>query len=88
MRTLLEATAIALMLALTGCTSVLMGNALQQGRDLTPEQVEAYNKVGSAVYGCVSFAGPPPAGGTTWIILPKGTNTPIKFLPNCMVQMQ
>lgn len=71
---------------LPGCTSMLIGNALNQGKDLTPEQIEAYNKVGSRVFSCLTVKGPPPAGATVIITVPKdGTTFAPKFGDNCQV---
>jgi len=72
-------------LALSGCTSMLIGNALNQGKDLTPEQLDAYNKIGSKVFSCLSVKGPPPAGATVFIIVPKDSNAVVKFGDNCQV---
>ena len=68
---------LACVLSLTGCTGMLIGNALQQGQNLTPEQIKAYNDVGANVYGCFQIGGPPPAGNTQWIVIPKGSNAPL-----------
>ncbi len=62
---------------------MLVGNALNQGKDLTPEQIKALNEVGSAVYGCFQIGGPPPAGNTVWIVVPKGAAVPDTFGDNC-----
>lgn len=74
---------LALLLSANGCTGMLIGNALNQGRDLTPEQIDAYNKVGSSVYGCLLVSGPPPSGATMFIIVPKGSTSPVKFGDGC-----
>ena len=74
-------------LLLGGCTGVLLQGAMNKGDNLTPEQIEAYNKVGGKVYSCFQIAGPPPAGGTTILVVPKEAPVTVKFLPNCMLQM-
>ena len=79
---------IALVVALSmtmGCAGML-GN-VSRPDNLTPEQIRAYNEAGMDLYGCFQVGGPPPAGSTTWITMPKGKDVSIKFLPNCMVQM-
>lgn len=70
---------------LSGCTSMLIGNALNQGKDLTPEQIEAYNKVGSRVFSCLSVKGPAPSGATVIITVPKDSQFSPKFGDNCQV---
>lgn len=78
--------ALCLLPLLSGCTSMLIGNALNQGKDLTPEQIEAYNKVGSRVFSCLTVKGPPPAGATVIITVPKeGATFAPKFGDNCQV---
>lgn len=79
---------ILLAFLLQGCVAAMMGKAIDQGQNLTPEQIKAYSDVGSAVYGCFNLSGPPPAGGTTWVVLPKNSDAFVTFLPNCMVQMR
>lgn len=82
---LLHAVLLAIPLSATGCTSMLIGNALNQGKDLTPEQIEAYNKVGSKVFSCLTVKGPPPAGATVVITTPKDSVYAPKFGDNCQV---
>jgi len=82
---LIIAAVLVLFLSLVGCTSMLIGNALGQGQNLTPEQVEAYNKLGQKVYGCFVVVGPPPSGATMWIVLPKDAQMNFKFGDNCRV---
>lgn len=82
-RVFFHAVLLALLLSANGCTGMLIGNALNQGRDLTPEQIDAYNKVGSSVYGCLLVSGPPPSGATMFIIVPKGSTSPVKFGDGC-----
>jgi hypothetical protein len=80
---LVPATILAAVLLAGGCTGILMADAARQGKDLTPEQIKAYNEIGSAVYGCFQIGGPPPAGNTVWIIVPKGTEAKFHFADNC-----
>lgn len=85
MENLIVAAAIILITGLLpGCTSMLIGNALSQGQNLTPEQIEQYQKTGSAVYGCFQVGGPPPVGNTQWVVLPHGSPAP-KFGDNCHI---
>jgi len=72
------------MLFISGCAAQLIGNALGQGQTLTPDQIKAYNEVGSSVYGCFQIGGPPPAGNTQWVVVPKGGQAP-KFGDNCHI---
>ena len=74
------------LLFVSGCAG-LIGN-VSRPDNLSPEQIRAYNEAGLDVYGCFQIGGPPPAGNTTWITIPKGSKSNVKFLPNCTVQMQ
>ncbi len=86
MRDIINAAMLAVLLSMTtGCAGILMSNAIHQGQDLTPEQIKAYNESGSAVYGCFQIGGPPPAGNTVWIVIPKGQPVAFKFGDNCHV---
>lgn len=87
-RNLLLAVALLTILALTGCTGMLIGNALGQGQNLTPEQVDTYNRIGSKVYGCFVVSGPPPSGATMWIVVPKDATVTAKFGDNCHLVSQ
>jgi len=74
------------LLLLGGCSGILLRGAADP-KDLTPEQIKAYNEVGSKVYSCLQIAGPPPSGGTTIVVMPKDSQSVVRFLPNCMLQM-
>ena len=74
-----------LTLQLAGCATMLIGKALDKDGALTPAQIKAYNDVGHAVYGCFQIGGPPPAGNTVWIIVPKTASVTFKFGDNCHV---
>ena len=74
-----------LFLSLTGCTSMLIGNALDQGKELTPAEIKAYNEIGFDLHSCTTVAGPPPAGKLIKILTPKTANIKIKFGDNCQV---
>ena len=80
---LIIAAAIALFLSLYGCTGMLIGNALGQGQNLTPEQVKAYQEIGQKVYGCFQVVGPPPSGATMWIVMPKDAILHPRFGDGC-----
>ena len=71
-----------LALALSGCGVMTM---IQSPERLTPEQIAAYEKTGKDVYSCFTIAGPPPVGGTTTIIAPKGSKPHISFGANCQL---
>jgi len=88
MKPILYAAMLGVFLSASGCTSMLIGNALNQGKDLTPEQIEAYAKAGAKVYKCFTLAGPPPAGGVSGIIMPRDDTTKVTFLPGCHIMMQ
>ena len=86
MKPWLVASLLSVLLSASGCTGMLIGNALQQGQQLTAEQIKAYNDVGSNVYGCFQIGGPPPAGNTVWLVVPKNSTAPLpKFGDNCHV---
>lgn len=59
-------------LIFSGCMVAAMGNRVAMGDDFTPEQIEAYRKVGVRVYGCINVGGPPPAGNTVFLLVPEG----------------
>ena len=70
---------------LSGCTSMLTGNSLDQSETLTPEQIEAYNKAGVKVFSCVTIKGPPPGGVAVRITVPRESPYMPKFGDNCQV---
>jgi len=70
---------------LPGCTLRLIDNALDHGESLTPEQIEAYNKVGSKVFSCLTIKGPPAGGVTVIITVPKESVYLPKFGDDCRV---
>ena len=84
MKHIILAAMLALLLALNGCAAQLIGNAIGQGQNLTPEQIKAYNEIGANVYGCFQIGGPPPAGNTQWVVVPKDGAAP-KFGDNCHI---
>lgn len=84
-RNLILGVAIISVMALSGCTSMLIGNALNQGQELTPDEIRAYNEIGFDVHSCVSVIGPPPSGSYIKILTPKARNTAVKFGVNCQV---
>lgn len=73
-------------LSLPGCSGFyLINSALGKGENLTPDQIKAYQATGSDVYGCFQIGGPPPAGNTNWIIIPKNAPKKPAFGDNCHV---
>ena len=81
---LFAAMALAVGLSLSwGCAAMLMQH--QGAKDLSPEQIDAYNKVGANVFACLTVGGPPPAGNTVWVILPKGVPINWTFGDNCHI---
>lgn len=83
----IHALLLAILLSATSCSGLLIHQALEQ-KDLTPEQIEAYRKVGSKVHSCLQIAGPPPAGSSSIVLLPQSSNQIVKFGPQCQVMMQ
>ncbi len=61
-----------LLLINTGCSGLLIHQAIRAGDQLSPEQVKAMNDVGLDVWSCGTVSGPPPSGAFTWITIPKG----------------
>ena len=88
MKPWLVASLLSVLLSASGCTGMLIGNALNQGQNLTPEQIKAYKDVGADVYGCFQIGGPAPAGNTQWIVMPIGKGTPPKFMDGCHISPQ
>lgn len=79
-----------LLLVLAFAQGCVLGSFSQMSKSetLSPEQIKAYRDANIDVYGCFTLMGPPPAGGTTWILVPKGSNNVVTFLPTCMIQMR
>lgn len=76
----------ALLLTLqSGCVLATLG-AFQTNKEMTKEQIEAFRAANMDVFGCITVTGPPPTGGTTWIIVPKNSNPDIGFLPGCALR--
>ena len=74
---------LVLALLFSGCGVIALDRAIGQGQNLTPEQIKAYRDANVDVYGCFQLAGPPPAGATIWLLLPKGAPVTFKFGDNC-----
>lgn len=67
-----------LVFLIQGCMIAAMSNQIAMGHQFTPEQVEAYRKVGMKIYGCVKIGGPPPAGNAIFILVPEdGSYNPV-----------
>ncbi len=58
-------------------------SSMSRPDNLTPEQIKAYNESGFDVYGCFQLAGPPPAGGLTYFVVPKGKQLTVGWANNC-----
>lgn len=71
-----------LALSLSGCALVGLSAVTNS---MTPEQIAAHEKAGKDVYGCFTVGGPPPIGGTTWIVVPKGAKPNLSFGANCQL---
>lgn len=84
-KAILMAIALAVALSIAGCTSMILGNAFNQGRDLSPEQIDAIGKAGNVIFACVNLSGPPPSGSTVWIIVPKESGATVKFSEGCRI---
>lgn len=72
---------------LSGCSGILLHHAMDpQSSLLTPEQIDAYDKVGSDVYTCFQVGGPPPIGQVVLLTWPKTKPPPqIVFGANCQI---
>lgn len=82
MRYFLLAIILACLLSLS-CSGILIHHALDQGQTLSKEQIQAYREMNMDVYGCFAVAGPPPSGGTIWIIVPKGSAVTFSISDGC-----
>lgn len=71
-----------LCLFLSGCTLLGLGHP---SNPMTAEQIAAYEKMGKDVWGCFSVTGPPPTGGITWLVTPKGAKPNLAFGANCQL---
>lgn len=83
-RKLLTSYSVLLILLLTGCAFNLL-RRVTAPEDLTPAQIEAYNKVGLDVYACFQLSGPPPVGATTLILWPKDRAMSERFGASCQI---
>lgn len=79
---------VIVMLSLSGCSGLLIHQSLTKSDNLTPEQIEAYAKVGAKVSSCFTLAGPPPAGSLVLVTIPKESKADIRFGPGCVIMMQ
>ncbi len=79
----LIAALLAVSLSASGCVASMLGGA--PGKDLTPEQIKAYSDAQMAVIGCVQVGGPPLAGNTQWVIMPKEYPMHFNFGDNCHI---
>jgi hypothetical protein len=73
-----------LMMLLTGCAG-LMISSLSKDHILSPDEINAYNRVGYGVDGCITASGPPPAGATTWIIH-RDLDVRVEFTDGCHIK--
>lgn len=62
-----------------------MLHQMDQGSALSPEQIRAYKDMEMDVYGCFKVGGPPPAGNTIWILVPKNSKAAVKFGDDCHI---
>jgi hypothetical protein len=87
MRPFLTALFLALLLSASGCSGLLIHQAMNP-RDsaLTPEQIKAYADVGADVWSCAQIVGPPPSGSLVMITTPKTSKTVIVFGDGCRVK--
>lgn len=69
---------------LSGCAFNLLRRAMHP-EDLTPAQIEAYNKVGLDIYMCFQVSGPPPVGSTAFFLWPKNKPLQQSFGANCQI---
>lgn len=82
------AAGLALLLSVSGCSGLLIHQSLTKGDVLTPEQIAAYEKVGSKAFSCFTIAGPPPGGNLVLMTVPKDAAANVKFGPGCQILMQ
>jgi hypothetical protein len=68
-------------LGLSSCMTTLLTG--QVAKEMTAEQIKAYKESGQDVYGCFQIGGPPPAGNTLWLVVPKGVVVNSQFGDNC-----
>lgn len=78
--TVMWAMLLAVLLAVSGCAPLLTA---KEAHNMTPEQIKAYAEQGLDVYQCLNIAGPPPAGGFTFVMVPKGAKFEVAFGSNC-----
>ena len=71
---------LAVILSISGCAPFI---ASKEAKDMTPEQIKAYNEQGLDVYQCLNISGPPPNGGYTLILVPKKAKIDLAFASNC-----
>lgn len=83
MRYFIAAFLLGLMLSVNGCATMLLQG--QGAANLTPEQIDAYSKIGQDVYWCFQIGGPPPVGNTTLLIMPKTVKPKISYGSNCQL---
>lgn len=75
---------LALAWLLASCGGFLLSQVTHPER-MTPEQIAAYEKLNKDVYVCFTLGGPPPIGGTTWIVVPKDSKPNLSFGSNCQL---
>ena len=85
MRLLLQGALLLCLYATFGCSGILLHHAIDKGQVLSQEQIQAYRDMNMDVYGCFQIGGPPPAGNTVWIVVPKESVVSIRFGDNCHV---
>lgn len=73
-------------LILPGCMIAALSNQVAMGHEFTPEQIDAYRKVGLSVYGCVKVGGPPPSGNAIFILVPEGETYSPVWGDDCHIQ--
>jgi len=69
------------LLILSSCTITPL--TPKEAAQLTPEQIKAYKEMNMDVFECFNISGPPPNGGFSFIIVPKGSKIDFAFSPNC-----
>lgn len=78
--TVLAACFIGAMLAFSGCAAQLTP---QQAQGMTPDQIEAYQKMGQKVIACAQAGGPPPIGAGSFLIVPATATGAVVFGSDC-----
>lgn len=76
---------LAALLSITGCSGLLIHQALDKNAMPSAAQLEEINKTGHKTFVCLSVLGPPPGGAFQMFVVPKESKQEIKFKDRCEV---